>query len=123
MLNLTKGENGIMEERASLVAQSAQNAHETKLSIKRQNVTDIKMKLDKLNDIGPKDRMSLQPAGPDFNASEWVDEVQSLSEELIQAEFEFEVCEKNYKKYFGAIPTGDQSVAPKKRVRKPAEKK
>lgn len=123
MLNLTKGENGIMEERASLVAQSAQNAHETMLSIKRQNVTNIKMSLDRLNDIGPKDRMSLQPAGPDFNATDWVEEIQSLSENLVQAEFELEVCQKNYKKYFGVIPDGEGQPLSKKRVRKPVEKK
>jgi len=101
--DLTKGDTGIMEERALLLSEVAKNAHDRLLNEKKQLVTNIKLKLDRVSDISRKDKVTLQPAGEDFDADKWVNEIQDLEEALVEAQFRYDICLKNHKKFFGAM--------------------
>jgi len=91
---------GIKLKRAQDTAVAAKLAQESLINEKRKAVQVIEASLTRALDIGPDSADSLRPVDRNFNANNWVNEVQSLKVALRDAKETLAVAEETYVEWF-----------------------
>jgi hypothetical protein len=98
---------GIKLQRATNTAEAARLAQQSLINDKRTTVQTLVADLTNHLDIGPDSSDSLRPVGRDFDANDWVAQVQQLKFAVKRAEDQLDIAEATYAEWFGdEQPTG-----------------
>lgn len=95
---------GIKLARAEAVATQAKLAQEALINSLATTVNELQAALTRTLDIGPDTTDSLRPVGPNFDAGQWVKDVQSLNVDLKRANERLEIARQTYAEWFAETP-------------------
>jgi hypothetical protein len=99
--NLTQSGDGIKQQRAELLGSQAKTAQSNLVNRLTNERDTLKLQLDSLQDLSPDTTISLKPGGDNFNAGNWVNQIQNLKVQLLNKEIELKVANDTYTEWFG----------------------
>lgn len=100
--NLSQSRKDIRGKRASLIADDAKDAQEQLVRELKQEYRELERKLVNLDDIYPDDATSMNAVKRDFDAVDWVKQMQETKIALAMKKIEVETAELTAKEYFGS---------------------
>ena len=98
--NLTLPESGIKGKRASILASSAETAHNDLISRLTKEYNTLELTLENLNDLSPDSTTSLKVGGDDFDAEVWVQKMQDTKIALLNKKIELRVAKETHQEWF-----------------------
>lgn len=96
------GNNGneVLKRRAGNLASQAALSQNNLINTLEARKTDLESKLINLTDLAPTSKDSLSPGVQDFNANQWVQELQSLKTELYDVQISINIAKETYTEFF-----------------------
>lgn len=91
--NLTQSSNEIRAERATFIAQDAKDAATTNLQNESKILRDLERERMKLSDMNRDSELSLQVTRDNFNAVEWVRQMQELGVKILNQKVRVQVAQ------------------------------
>lgn len=109
VLNLANKE--IKSNRASLIYEDAKDAMEDAVREKQKAKREIEKQILSLSDIHPESKLSLLVGKPNFNAKEWVQQMQALKLQLTMADVELTIAQGLQNDWFADQPVKENTDA------------
>ena len=101
--NLAQSATSIREERASILAEDAEEASREVLRVVTRELTELNRKKRSLSDMYPKSELSLLVTDEAFNSAKWAADMQSLSVAIANKEVEVKIAQKNIDEWFSPV--------------------
>ena len=101
--NLEATNKEIKGKRAQMIAIEVQEEQTDLLTKLKREKRALDKKLMDLEDLSPDSAYSLRPTAKDFNAKNWVKEIQDTKVSLRLIEVQIEIAEDTFKEYFSEV--------------------
>jgi hypothetical protein len=92
--------NSALQRRAELVNQTATIAMQNFVNELTTRKAELEAKLMDLTDLAPGSTTSLRPGTKDWDAGQWVREIQSLKEEIYTVDLKLSLANETYTEFF-----------------------
>ena len=92
----------ILKKRATMIATNLEIEQTNWINTLKQEIMKLEMKIQDLTDFAPDSTDSLRPASKNFDAKQWVKELNEAKIELYELEISLEIAEGITKEYFTA---------------------
>jgi hypothetical protein len=89
-----------LKRRAAQISTSAEIAQQNLVNALKQEKTNIELKIANLTDLAPDTTDSLRPGSKDWNAIDWVKNLQAAKQELYQVDIQLKLAEETFNEYF-----------------------
>lgn len=89
-----------LKRRAAQISTSAEIAQQNLVNSLKQEKTNIELKIAGLTDLAPDSTDSLRPGSKDWDAIEWVKNLQAAKQELYQVNIQLKLAEETFDEYF-----------------------
>ena len=90
----------ILQKRANMVASNLEIEQQNLINSLKQEKMRTELKIQDLTDFAPDTTDSLRPASKNFNAKQWVKELQEAKQTLYELNIALELAEETYNEYF-----------------------
>ena len=100
--------NAVLARRATHLADTAKLSQESLMNTLKTKKAELEGKIIDLTDLAPTSKDSLAPGVEDFNAKNWVEELQNLKLELYDLEVSIKLANETYNEYFSDIKPTDK---------------
>lgn len=101
--NLLANGEDVMKRRAKNIGEQAEIAYRGIIDQLLSKKRKLELKKDELTDLSPDTTNSLRPAGKEFDAVKWAQEIQTVSEEIWNIDQALSLAQENYKFFFEEI--------------------
>ena len=101
--------NAVLARRAGNLAKTARLSQQSLVNTLEAKKADVEGKIINLTDLAPTSKDSLAPGVEDFNAKNWVEELQSTKLELYDLEVSIKLANETYNEYFADIKPSDKN--------------
>ena len=92
--------NAVLARRATHLADTAKLSQESLMNTLKTKKAELEGKIINLTDLAPTSKDSLAPGVVDFNAKNWVEELQNLKLQLYDLEVSIKLANETYSEYF-----------------------
>ena len=89
--------------RAGSLATSAEIAQQNLVNELKQQKVSLELKITSLTDLAPESRDSLRPGDKDWDAKQWVKDLQDTKQALYMLEIQLKLAQETYDEYFKEI--------------------
>ena len=89
-----------LKRRATTIATSAQIEQENLINTLKAKKVELDLKVATLTDLAPESTDSLRPGGKDWDAKEWVKELQAAKQEQYFLDIQLQIAESTHKEFF-----------------------
>lgn len=90
--NLSNVDNQLLQRRAESVNTRARMTYETLINDIKLKIEEKKLRLQDLTDMGPDTTTSLNPCSANWNAANWVNEIQSLKYDIYELQIQLKLA-------------------------------
>lgn len=97
---MLESSSDILQKRAEMVATNLEIEQTNLINTLKQEKMKLEMKIQDLTDFAPDSTDSLRPASKNFNAKQWVKELNEAKMELYEIKICLELAEETYNDYF-----------------------
>ena len=105
--------NAVLARRATHLADTAKLSQESLMNTLKTKKAELEGKIINLTDLAPTSKDSLAPGVADFNAKNWVEELQNLKLKLYDLEVSIKLANETYSEYFVDKKASDKSTKSK----------
>ena len=92
--------NAVLARRATHLAYTAKLSQESLMNTLKTKKAELEGRIINLTDLAPTSKDSLAPGVVDFNAKNWVEELQNLKLQLYDLEVSIKLANETYSEYF-----------------------
>lgn len=92
--------SGTLARRSKSIATSAQIAQQNLVNKLKEAKCELELKITSLTDLAPESSDSLRPGSKDWDAKDWVIQLQEAKQDLYNVEIQLKLAEDTYKEYF-----------------------
>jgi hypothetical protein len=89
-----------LKRRAAQIATSAEIAQQNLVNALKQEKTNIELRIAALTDLAPDSTESLRPGSKDWDAVEWVKNLQNAKQDLYQIDLQLKLAQETFDEYF-----------------------
>lgn len=89
-----------LKRRAAQIATSAEIAQQNLVNDLKQEKTNIELRIAALTDLAPDSTESLRPGSKDWDAVEWVKNLQNAKQDLYQIDLQLKLAQETFDEYF-----------------------
>lgn len=100
--------NAVLARRATHLADTAKLSQESLMNTLKTKKAELEGRIINLTDLAPTSKDSLAPGVEDFNAKNWVEELQNLKLQLYDLEVSIKLAKETYSEYFSDIKPTDK---------------
>lgn len=97
---ISDNSSATLQRRAGALTTQAEIAQQTVVNALRNQVSNLKLKVESLTDFAPDSTDSLKVGTKDWNPEKWATDLQKTKWELYLAEKQLAIAETTYKEYF-----------------------
>ena len=92
--------NAVLARRATHLADTAKLSQESLMNTLKTKKAELEGRIINLTDLAPTSKDSLAPRVVDFNAKNWIEELQNLKLQLYDLEVSIKLANETYSEYF-----------------------
>lgn len=92
--------NETLKKRAATLATAAEIAQNNLINDLKAKRVQLSLKLENLTDLAPDTNDSLRPGTKDWNAENWVAEVQNTKQEIYFLDIQLELAQETHEEFF-----------------------
>jgi hypothetical protein len=89
-----------LKRRAAQISTSAEIAQQNLVNALKQEKTNIELRIAALTDLAPDSTESLRPGSKDWDAIEWVKNLQNAKQDLYQIDLQLKLAQETFDEYF-----------------------
>jgi hypothetical protein len=113
--NLNLSNKEIRENRATLITEEVKDAMAEAVRIAKKTQRDLEVKLLGLTDLHPNSKLSLRVMKEEFVAIHWVNELNTLKLQILNATVAVKIAEESEKEWFlTEVAAKDESISEQK---------
>lgn len=101
---LRQSSKEIKENRARIASENAKDAAEELVRKLSKELRTLESQLDHLTDLNRDSELSLKVIKDDFNATNWMANIQNVKLAIVQKKIELEVAKETYADWFDELP-------------------
>jgi hypothetical protein len=109
--NIAKTNSAIKADRAAILSENVKDEQLELINALKKQARVLQIKKMDLEDLSPDNAQSLHPAKKDFNAAQWVAELQQTKLQLKITNEKLLIAEETYEEYFTEIEVKPRKTA------------